>query len=118
MYNLRYANIPKHSYITNKTYINNKNNQRSIPCNSDNYNTKTTEKTNLEDNFEKKAKKQTETRSITNLFQLNPNEVIFEIFGLKVYLDDLLIICILLFLYQEGIQDEYLFICLILLLLS
>lgn len=50
--------------------------------------------------------------------QANNGEVIFEIFGLKIYFDDLLIICILLFLYQEGIKDEYLFISLILLLLS
>ena len=45
-------------------------------------------------------------------------EILFEIFGVKLYFDDVLIICILLFLYQEGIQDEYLFISLILLLLS
>lgn len=45
-------------------------------------------------------------------------DVIFEILGLKIYFDDLLLICILLFLYQEGIQDEYLFIALMLLLLS
>jgi len=46
------------------------------------------------------------------------DDVLFEILGLKIYFDDVLIICILLFLYQEGIQDEYLFIALILLLLS
>lgn len=46
------------------------------------------------------------------------DNILFEIFGLKIYFDDILIICILLFLYQEGIRDEYLFIALILLLLS
>lgn len=46
------------------------------------------------------------------------SEILFEIFGVKIFFDDVLIICILLFLYQEGIQDEYLFISLILLLLS
>lgn len=46
------------------------------------------------------------------------HEFIFEIFGLKIYFDDLLLICIIFFLYQEGIQDQYLFIALILLLLS
>ena len=46
------------------------------------------------------------------------SDVLFEIFGLKIYFDDLLIICILFFLYQEGVQDEYLFIALVLLLLS
>ncbi|MBR1653739.1 MAG: hypothetical protein IJ690_02125 [Clostridia bacterium] len=46
------------------------------------------------------------------------NEVLFEILGLKIYFDDLLIFSILLFLYQEGIQDDYLFIVLVLLLFS
>lgn len=59
-----------------------------------------------------------EQKGINKIFQIDTNEVLFEIFGLKIYFDDVLIICILLFLYQEGIQDEYLFISLILLLLS
>ena len=46
------------------------------------------------------------------------NKELFEIFGLKIYFDDLLILCILIFLYQEGVKDEYLFISLILLLLN
>ena len=46
------------------------------------------------------------------------NNELFEILGMKIYFDDLLLICILLFLYQEGIKDEYLFITIILLLLS
>ena len=40
-------------------------------------------------------------------------DVLFEIFGIKIYFDDFLLICILIFLYQEGIDDEYLFIALI-----
>ncbi len=47
-----------------------------------------------------------------------PSETFFEIFGLKLFFDDILIICILYFLYTEKIKDEELFICLILLLLS
>ena len=42
----------------------------------------------------------------------------FELFGLKLYFDDIILICLLFFLYQEGVQDEELFIGLILLLLS
>ena len=42
----------------------------------------------------------------------------FDIFGLKLYFDDVLIICILFFLYKEDVHDEELFLCLILLLLS
>ena len=43
---------------------------------------------------------------------------LFELFGLKIYLDDVIIVALLFFLYQEGVQDEGLFIALILLLLS
>ncbi len=42
----------------------------------------------------------------------------FEIFGVKLYYDDILLICLIFFLYQEGVQDQYLFTALILLLLS
>lgn len=43
---------------------------------------------------------------------------LFEIFGIKLYFDDILLICLIFFLYNEGVQDQYLFIALILLLLS
>lgn len=46
------------------------------------------------------------------------NNEYFEIFGLKLYFDDLLIIALLFFLYQEDVKDTYLYISLILLLLS
>lgn len=46
------------------------------------------------------------------------SESLFEIFGLKLYLDDIIILCILFFLYTEKVKDDELFICLILLLLS
>lgn len=42
----------------------------------------------------------------------------FEIFGIKLYLDDILLICLIFFLYDEGVKDQSLFIALILLLLS
>ena len=45
-------------------------------------------------------------------------EQCFEIFGLKLHFDDLLIIALLFFLYQEEVKDTYLYISLILLLLS
>ena len=43
---------------------------------------------------------------------------IFEIFGIKLYFDDLLILGLLFFLYSEGVQDQELFLALILLLFS
>ena len=48
----------------------------------------------------------------------NDSDYFFEIFGLKLYFDDVLIICILFFLYTEEVHDEELFLCLILLLIS
>ena len=46
------------------------------------------------------------------------DDKVFEIFGIKLYFDDILLICLLFFLYNEGVQDQYLFISLVLLLLS
>ena len=46
------------------------------------------------------------------------NQPIFELFGIKLYFDDILLICLIFFLYNEGVKDDYLFISLILLLLS
>ncbi len=43
---------------------------------------------------------------------------IFEILGIELYLDDIIILGLLFFLYKEGVQDEMLFIALILLLLG
>lgn len=45
-------------------------------------------------------------------------EECFEIFGIKLYFDDLLLIALLFFLYQEEVKDTYLYIALVLLLLS
>lgn len=46
------------------------------------------------------------------------DDPLFEIFGIKLYSDDILLLCLIFFLYTEGVQDQYLFIALILLLLS
>ncbi len=53
-----------------------------------------------------------------NPFFNNIEEPIFEILGIELYLDDIIILGLLFFLYQEGVQDEMLFISLILLLIS
>lgn len=42
----------------------------------------------------------------------------FNILGFSLHIDDLLILALLFFLYQEGIDDIYLYISLVLLLLS
>ncbi len=49
---------------------------------------------------------------------LESSESFLKFFGIKIQFDDMLIICILIFLYTEGIQNTELFICLILLLIT
>lgn len=51
-------------------------------------------------------------------FENKYDENFFEILGIKLYSDDILLLCLIFFLYKEGVQDEYLFISLIMLLLS
>lgn len=95
-----------------------------------------TPKQKVEDDEEnKEMEKDTETRhfeskkisskyhsfanfNVSNLFSSNLEEPILEILGIQLYLDDIIILSLLFFLYTEGVQDELLFIALILLLLS
>lgn len=53
-----------------------------------------------------------------NPFSINSDEPILEILGISLYLDDLIILGLLFFLYQEEVKDDMLFLILILLLLS
>lgn len=48
----------------------------------------------------------------------NEDETFFDLLGLKLYNDDLLLIGLIFFLYKEDVKDQYLFFALILLLLS
>lgn len=49
---------------------------------------------------------------------LNSDNPIINILGIDLYLDDIMILCLLFILYKEGIKGEMLFIALLLLLLS
>lgn len=46
------------------------------------------------------------------------DEKFFDIFGLKLYDDDILLLGLIFFLYKEEVKDQYLFFALVLLLLS
>lgn len=59
-----------------------------------------------------------EENSIPNNDEKIKDNVMFELLGIKLYQDDIILICLIFFLYNEGIKDEFLFIALILLLLS
>lgn len=56
--------------------------------------------------------------SFFNQSDRGEDENYFDLFGLKLYNDDLLLIGMIFFLYKEDVKDQYLFIALILLLLS
>ena len=68
-----------------------------------------------EKNESQKQSCQIENRNLATDYNIKP---IFEIFGLKIYMDDILILCLLYFLYEENVKDELLFIALLMLLLS
>ena len=47
----------------------------------------------------------------------NTENFVFDLFGIKLYEDDILILCLLFFLYTQGIEDNLLFLSLLLLLI-
>ena len=53
-----------------------------------------------------------------NPFNMDSDEPIIEILGISLYLDDIIILGLLFFLYQEGVKDYMLYLALIMLLLS
>lgn len=63
---------------------------------------------------------QEEIQSNRNSNSKKPNDenVWLDIFGIKLYYDDILILSLLFFLYEEKVKDEGLFLALILLLIS
>ena len=67
-----------------------------------------------------KENKQTSTVCYNSASDKSSNEYeqFINIFGFKLYFDDILILLILFFLYQEDVKDSYLYIILIMLLIS
>ena len=55
---------------------------------------------------------------IYNFIQGNSNIDYIEFFGFRVYIDDLIILGLLYLLFKEECNDEFLFVVLIMLLLS
>lgn len=47
-----------------------------------------------------------------------PDPVWLDLFGIKLYFDDVLILSLLFFLYKEEVKDEGLFLALVMLLIS
>ena len=58
------------------------------------------------------------TKAVPKREEKSDSSPLFSFLGIDFYFDDLLIICILFFLYGENVNDPYLFFALILLLLN
>lgn len=113
-FGMPYWNFP---YYKNNYYSRYKKNANNVVNN---------ESRNQSVNFEsndgyKKTKNSTtsvnSSSTVNNTRNLDNKEFI-NLLGIDLYFDDILIFCILFSLYSEGVKDEMLFICLILLLLS
>lgn len=94
----------------------NENNNINIP-NTNNINNKNTNKYNYN---KKKSSKYNHFANINfnSLLSSDLEHPIIEILGIQLYLDDLIILGLLFFLYKEDVHDEILFGMLLLLLLS
>ena len=60
------------------------------------------------------------TNEVDNIknFSSDYCNIVFDIFGLKLHFDDILLICMIFFLFKEDVYDTFLFIALILLLFN
>ena len=118
-----YYNKRNHQNISN---INNQNikenkidtNQEKYQIQENEYKNKDTEDKNIENQQRSTKYNSFANFNISALLESDLNTPIIEILGIKLYLDDLIIIGLLFFLYKEDVQDEILFGILLLLLLS
>ena len=99
----------------NNYYFNYKKNNFNYLKNNDFYSKKNQINSKKIEKNQKKSEK-LENNNFSDNF--DNYKYFFNLFGLNLYFDDVLIICILFFLYNEQVHDEELFICLLLLLLS
>jgi len=71
--------------------------------------------TNNPDNFDNANRNNLNEKNKSNKYN---DDYLFDLFGLKIYNDDILLVSLIYFLYSEGVKDDGLFLVLILLLLS
>ena len=117
-YNNRY--YPRYNY-NNGNYMHNSNN-----INSEKKDTSHTNENNIKNDYSNEETQKNKSSRYTgfgpihfqNPFELDSEQPVLEILGISLYLDDLIILGLLFFLYKEGVKDDMLFLSLILLLLS
>ena len=104
--------VSAYSGMSNSTHnsYNSRNYSRKINKNSNNLNSNS--KPNVNTNFKLNS------QTISNKKDSEDRQELFDFLGIKLYFDDVLLICLIFFLYNVGVKDQYLFISLIMLLLS
>ena len=117
-YNNRY--YPRYNY-NNRNYMHNSNSINSEKKDTSHAN----ENDTYNNDIDEKTQKNKSSRysgfgpiHFQNPFELDSEQPVLEILGISLYLDDLIILGLLFFLYKEGVKDDMLFLSLILLLLS
>ena len=122
---------PNANYMNNKNDNSNSNLNQNTNINRNSYNSSFRNKSqnnnqnnnhnNNENNYNNgnQYKLDTNLRNNTSTSQnLDSDEEFFDFFGIRLASDDLLILALLFFLYKEEAKDPYLYISLLLLLLS
>ena len=122
MANFPFFRFPYHNYYYNPYYSNyNNTNTNSTDKDDSNINLEILEPIEESRSQKKKSSKYNSFGPIrfANPFIENDlNEPIVEILGIQLYLDDIIILGLLFFLYKEDVHDEILFFTLVLLLLT
>lgn len=102
-YNYQYSNMNNNAYYTQNSIPHSPSSAPNMPS----FNTVASKETDDTRNFKQKNKS-----------NKNNDDYLFDLFGLKIYSDDVLLVSLIYFLYVEGVKDDSLFLVLILLLLS
>lgn len=115
-------NFPFYPHFPTKSYRDYPHNFNKSPLRNPNHTIRhSTETNSLRKNNHKKYDTRNEKKSeikADDRYKGTDDENYFEILGIKLYSDDILLLCLIFFLYKEDVHDEYLFIALIMLLLS
>lgn len=130
MFNFPYFGYPSHNpyykyYRSPNNYVNIQKNAYTSKLTETSEENSTTSQNSIdnkaiykEENFENDYKENVQ-RACNSLDNNNESDKpIFELFGIKLYSDDLIILAILFLLYEQNVKDEMLYIILFLLLFS
>ena len=123
-----------YSYYNYYYNMNNHKKRETISKQNEIKNNSITNNENISNTINNENTSQENRNLFSNLFNFSPISIgplyfnpsaisdnsipVFEMFGIKLFLDDVIIICLLIFLYQEQVKDEMLYIILFLLLFS